>query len=75
MKHHRTNGPDWWIYLRSDKFQAISVGKKTYATMKNIQIAEVYITCEEIVKLLGVELDYKLNFDTQLTAECFTETK
>ena len=53
-----------------NKFQAISVGKKTYAEMKNIQIAEVNITCEENVKLLGVELDYKLNFDTQITKMC-----
>ena len=53
-----------------DKFQAISVGKKTYAEMKNIQIAEVNITCEENVKLLGVEHDYKLNFDTQITKMC-----
>ena len=33
-----------------DKFQAISVGKKTHAEMKNIQIAVVNITCEENVK-------------------------
>ena len=56
--------------LVSRFFQAISVGKKTYAEMKNIQIAEVNITCEENVKLLGVELDYKLNFDTQITKMC-----
>ena len=53
-----------------DKINAISVGKKTYAEMENIQIEEVNITCEENVKLLGVELDYKLNSDTQITKMC-----
>ena len=65
---------DWFgtnqMKANPDKFQAISVGKKTNAEMKNIQIAEVNITCEENVKLLGVELDYKLNFDTQITKMC-----
>ena len=65
---------DWFgtnqMQANPAKFQAISVGKKTYAEMKNIQIAEVNITCEENVKLLGVELDYKLNFDTQITKMC-----
>ena len=32
------------------KFQAISVGKKTNVKMKNIQIEEVNIICEENVK-------------------------
>ena len=36
-----------------DKFQAISVGKKTYAEMKSIKVADVNITCEESVKFLG----------------------
>ena len=65
---------DWFgtnqMQANPDKFQAISVGKKTNAEMKNIQIAEVNIPCEENVKLLGVELDYKLNFDTQITKMC-----
>ena len=56
---------DWFgtnqMQANPDKFQAISEGKKTYAEMKHIQIAEVNITCEETVKLLGVELDYEHN--------------
>ena len=43
--------------------------------MKNIQIAEVDITCEESVKLLGKELDCKLNFDSQITNMCIKATK
>ena len=38
--------------------------------MKDIQIANVNIKYEDNVKLLGVELDYKLNFDMQITKMC-----
>ena len=43
---------DWFganqMQANPDKFQAISVGKKIYAEMKHIQIAEVNITFEEM---------------------------
>ena len=62
---------DWFetnqMQANTGKFQVISVGMKTYTDMKNIQIAEVNITCEESVKLLGDELYFKLNFDSQIT--------
>ena len=65
---------DWFgdnqMPANPDKVQAISVGKKTYAEMKDIQIANVNIKCEDNVKFLGVELDYKLNFDMQITKMC-----
>ena len=44
-----------------DKFQTISVGKKTHSTLTSIKLADVDIPCEENVKLLGVELE--LDFD------------
>ena len=73
---------DWFgdnqMQANPDKFQAISVGKKTYAEMKGIQVTNVNIKCEDNVKLLGVELDYKLNFDMQITKmckKCSTETE
>ena len=34
--------------------------------MKHFTLAGVDIPCEEIVKLLGVELDFMLNFDKQI---------
>ena len=40
-----------------EKFQAFSVGPKTSATVKSF-------------KLLGTELDYMLNFDTQVSNIC-----
>ena len=53
-----------------DKFQAISVGKKTHSALASLEIADVSIPCSENVKLLGVELDYKLDFDIQVTQIC-----
>ena len=53
-----------------EKFQAISVGKKTQSAMTNIEIADVSIPCADHVKLLGIELDYKLDFDVQVTQIC-----
>ena len=53
-----------------EKFQAISVGKKTHSAMTNIEIADVSIPCADHVKLLGIELDYKLDFDVQVTQTC-----
>ena len=52
----------------SDKFQAISVGKKTHSALTSL--ADVSIPCSENVKLLGVKLDYKLDFDIQVTQIC-----
>ena len=53
-----------------DKFQAICVGNKTYIEVKSFTIGQNEIKCEQKVKLLGVELDYKLNFDPQVTNVC-----
>ena len=50
-----------------EKFQAISVGKKTHSAMTNIEIADVTISFADNVKLLGIELDYKLDFEVQVT--------
>ena len=53
-----------------EKFQAILVGKKTHSAMTNIGIADVSIPCAENVKLLGIELDYMIGFDVQVTQTC-----
>ena len=38
------------------KYQGIAVGKKTY-----FYIEFANITCDEVVKLLGIDIDYQLN--------------
>jgi hypothetical protein len=53
-----------------DKFQAIAVGKITNEHLKEFQIDNVTIKCEDCVKLLGVDIDFLLNFDIQVTRMC-----
>ena len=52
------------------KFQAIVGGKKTFSELKSFTVANNSIPCEETVKLLGVELDYQLNFNEQVSRIC-----
>ena len=54
------------------KFQAFSVGPKTSASavVKSFNINGQKISCQEVVKLLDIELDYMLNFDTQVSNIC-----
>ena len=52
------------------KFQAIVGGKKTFSELKRFSVADNTIPCKETVKLLGVELDYQLNFNEQVSRIC-----
>ena len=42
-----------------DKFQAIAVGKKTYAKEPVFNIESANISCDEVVKLLGIDISAK----------------
>jgi hypothetical protein len=55
-----------------DKFQAIAVGKKTYAKEPVINIESANISCDEVVKLLGIDIDYQLNFNKHIKNICRT---
>ena len=49
------------------KFQAIEVGMKIHVmglTFKNV--SDTHIKCEDVGKLLGVDIDCQLNFDQPL---------
>ena len=50
-----------------DKFQALTVGEKTHAEKPTFKIGEANIECERTVKLFGVEIDYLLKFDDQIS--------
>jgi hypothetical protein len=49
-----------------DKFQAIAVGKKTYAKEPVFNTESSNISCDQVVKLLGIDIDYQLNFDKHI---------
>ena len=52
------------------KFQAIAVGTKTFKREPVFKIENAEILCEESVKLLGVDIDFKLNFECHISNIC-----
>ena len=64
-----------WIYVncmqaKPDKFQAIAVGMKTFSINLVLKLSNSEIKCEEVVKLLGIDIDYQLNFDHHVSNLC-----
>ena len=55
-----------------DKFQALAIGKKTFKEQICFDLKGSKIKCEEHVKLLGVTIDYELNFDKHIPEICKT---
>jgi hypothetical protein len=53
-----------------EKFQVLAVGKKTFDKNLKIWIQNSTLSCEETVKLLGIEIDYQLNFDIHISSIC-----
>ena len=46
------------------------MGKKTFGKKLVLKISDSEIKCEEVVKLLGVDIDYQLNFDQHISSLC-----
>ena len=65
---------DWFKFncmqANPDKFQAIAVGNKTHAKTPVFKIDPAEITCDEVVKLLGIDIDYQLNFNYYIKNIC-----
>ena len=53
-----------------EKFQAIAVGKKSFEKSPVFNIGSANISCDEVVKLLGVDIDFQLNFDYHIKNIC-----
>ena len=53
-----------------EKFQAIGVGKRTHDMNLTIKVFGTQINCEDVVKLLGVDIHYQLNFDQHISNLC-----
>ena len=53
-----------------DKFQAISLGKKTHDSNISFTLDGSEIKCDEEVKLVGVTIDFRLNFDSHISNIC-----
>jgi hypothetical protein len=65
---------DWFtenqMKANPDKFQAIAIGKKTKNENFSFNLNGNIITCEDDVKLLGVTIDFELNFNTHIANIC-----
>ena len=53
-----------------DKFQTIAVGERIFEKNLVLKIFDTEIKCKEVLKLLGVDIDYKLNFDQHISNLC-----
>jgi hypothetical protein len=59
------------MQANSDKFQFLAVGRKTYDKNPSIHIQNFDLnTCESTVKLLGIDIDYQLNVDANISTIC-----
>ena len=66
---------DWFTFncmkANPEKFQAIAIGKKTFNKEPVFNLkGDINITCEDTVKLLGIEIDYQLKFDAHVSNLC-----
>ena len=51
------------MQVNPDQFQAIAVGKKTYAKEPVFNIETANISCDKVVRLLGIDIDYHISCD------------
>ena len=55
--------------------QAIALGKKTHSENIQFNLDTITISCDEEVKLLGVNLDFMLNFNSHVSYICRKASK
>ena len=53
-----------------NKFQTIAAGKRTHEKSPSFKFGSIYIKCDEVVKLLGIDIDFRLNFDRHISKIC-----
>ena len=58
-----------------EEFQAIAIGEKTKNEDITFNLDNNLIECEEIVKLLGVTIDFELNFIVHVSNICKRASK
>ena len=53
-----------------NKFQAIAVGKRTHEKSPTFSFGSINIICDEVVKLLSIDIDFRLSFDNHISNIC-----
>ena len=71
---------DWFSFnctqANPGRFQVIAVGKRTFEKSPVFNLDSGNITCQEVVKLLGVDIDFfHLNFDHHISNICKKATQ
>ena len=65
---------DWFfsnqMKANPDKFQAVAVGLKTHKKSPVFKVGNVNIETEDVVKLLGVDIDFNSKFDCHIQNIC-----
>ena len=53
-----------------NKFQAIAIGKRMHDKSTAFNFGPISVNCDEIGKLLGIDIDFKLSFDGHISSIC-----
>ena len=63
---------DWFGFtcMQANPNKAIGVGKRTHERSPTFKFETIEITCDEEVKLLGVDIDFKLSFENHISNLC-----
>ena len=74
LTHDSNKLLDWFHFnpmqANPEKFQGIAIGKKSHETITSLKLKDTPIVFENEVKLLGITVDFKLNFDTHISNIC-----
>ena len=54
----------------ADKFQAICIGQKSHDAISSFKLNATFIKCDDNVSLLGVDIDFMLNFNDHISDIC-----
>ena len=63
------------MQANTEQFQAIAMGNKTHKQNIAFNVKGTNIKCEEEVKLLGVKIDFKLDYNTNISNICIKKRK
>ena len=58
-----------------EQFQAIAIGQRSAKELDRFTLNNVNIPCENEVKLLGVTIDFELNFNSHISNICKKASK
>ena len=54
-----------------DKFQAICIGQRSHDSISSFKLNDTIIKCDDNVTLLGVNIDFMLNFNDHISDICW----